>query len=183
MKAMIIPGNGDTKISENWYSYVKEELEKLGFNVIAENMPDPDLARKEYWLPFIEEKLEGDEDAILIGHSSGTVAIMRFLETHKLRGAVIVGAYHTYLRSDHEKASGYFDEDWNWEKIKQNVDWIIQFASKDDPYIPIEEARFVHENLNTEYHESDNQGHFGIDVDKVEFPEMIEIIKKKVGKG
>ena len=68
-KVMIIPGNGNTDISFNWYLYVKKELEKLGFEVIAENMPDADLARKEFWLPFMEKKLAGDEKAILIGHS------------------------------------------------------------------------------------------------------------------
>lgn len=57
MKAIIIPGNGNTDITENWFQNVKNELQKLGLDVIAENMPDPDLARKEYWLPFIKEKI------------------------------------------------------------------------------------------------------------------------------
>ena len=57
MKAIIIPGNGNTDITANWFQNVKNELEKLGLDVIAENMPDPDLARKKYWLPFIKEKL------------------------------------------------------------------------------------------------------------------------------
>ena len=29
MKAMIIPGNGNTDINENWFPYVKNALEKL----------------------------------------------------------------------------------------------------------------------------------------------------------
>ena len=38
MKAIIIPGNDYTLITSNWYQYVKNELEKLGLEVIAENM-------------------------------------------------------------------------------------------------------------------------------------------------
>ena len=94
MKAIIIPGNGNTDITENWFQNVKSGLQKLGLDVIAENMPDPDLARKEYWLPFIKEKLS-TEDAILIGHSSGAVAILRYLEENKCKLAILVGACYT----------------------------------------------------------------------------------------
>ena len=65
-------------------------------------------------------------------------------------------------------------------KIKQNVKWIIQFASTNDPYIPIEEARFIRDKIGSEYYEYTDQGHFGVDVKKLEFPEIIEIIKKKI---
>ncbi len=58
MKAIIIPGNENSDISENWYPYVKKELERLGVEVIAQNMPDAYLARAKYWLPFIKEKLD-----------------------------------------------------------------------------------------------------------------------------
>jgi len=180
MKAMIIPGNGNTDISENWFPYVRHELEKLGLVVIAKNMPDPKLARKKFWLPFIEKNLEGDENAILIGHSSGAVASLRYIENHKVLGAVIVGANHTDLGLDTERASGYFDDEWRWDDIRNNSEWIIQFASTDDPYIPIAEARFIHGKLNTEYHEFSNQGHFGADTGKKTFPEIVEIITAKL---
>ena len=176
---MIIPGNGNTNISENWFPYVKRELEKMGIKVIAENMPDPDLARKKFWIPFIEKKIEKDENCVLIGHSSGAVAILKHAETHKIKGAILVGASYTHLNDEKEKLSGYFDEEWRWDKIKENCNWIIQFASTDDPYIPIEQARHIRDKLDTEYHEYSNQGHFGSDINKKEFPEMVaEIIKK-----
>ncbi|MCH7568107.1 MAG: alpha/beta hydrolase [Nanoarchaeota archaeon] len=183
MKAMIIPGNGNTDISENWFPYVKEELEKIGINVIAENMPDPDLARKEYWLSFIEKKLGRDEEAILVGHSSGTVAILRYLETHKIKGAILVGSYYTHLGDEKEKESGYFDTEWQWNKIKENSDWIVIFASTDDPYIPIKEARYIRDKLDAEYYEYDDEGHFGSDVNKLKFPEIIQIISSKLKKS
>lgn len=178
---MIIPGNDDTPISSNWYLYVKGELENLGLTVIAKDMPDPVLARKEYWLPFIEEQLKGDEKAILIGHSSGAIAIMRYLENHKAEGVVLVATYHTDLNDEKEKASGYFDDEWKWDKIKENCKWIIQFASTDDPGVPIEEARYVANKLNTEYHEYTDRGHFGMDVKCKKLPEVVDEIKKKLG--
>ncbi|MBS3051517.1 MAG: alpha/beta hydrolase [Candidatus Aenigmarchaeota archaeon] len=180
MKVMIIPGNGNTDISENWFPYVKKGLEALGIEIIAKNMPDAKLARRKYWIPFIEKNLDGENDAILIGHSSGAVAILRYLETHKILGAVIVGACYTDIELEEEKLSGYFDDEWRWDKIKQNAKWIIQFASTNDPYIPIEEPRFIRDKTGSEYHELENQGHMGADVNKTEFPEIVEIIKRKL---
>ncbi len=173
---MIIPGNGNADISQFWYPYVKMELEKLGVEVIAKNMPDPDLARKEFWLPFIEEQIHGDEQTILIGHSSGAVAILRYLETHKIEGAAIIGVCYTDLGDEKEKVSGYYDDPWQWEKIKQNAKWIVEFAAINDPYIPIDEARYVRDHINPDYHEYIGRGHFMTN----EFSELVDAIKRKL---
>ncbi len=178
MKAIIVPGNDDTPITSNWYPYVKGELEKLGIKVIAENMPDPKLARKEIWLPFIKEKLSGDKDSILIGHSSGAAAILRFLEENKCKLAILVGGYHSDLGDELEKKSGYFDGPWKWDEIKNNAGKIVIFASRDDPYIPISEALLLKEKLDAECHEYKDEGHFGADVNKKEFPEIVTVVAK-----
>ncbi len=176
MKAIIIPGNCNTDISQFWYPSLKKFLEENNIEVIAENMPDPDLARKEYWLPSIEEKTNGDKNTILIGHSSGAVAIMRYLETHEIEGAVLIGTCYTNLNDEKEMASGYYDDPWLWDKINRNAKWIIQFASTDDPFVPVEEARHIKNQLNTEYYEYSNRGHFM----ETEFPELIEILGRKL---
>lgn len=178
MKAVIIPGNDNSLITSNWYQYTKSELEKLGLEVTAKNMPDPKLARKTIWIPFIKEKIFNDENAILIGHSSGAATILRFLEENKCKLAIIVGAYHSDLGDELEKKSGYFDEPWKWNQIKNNAEKIVIFASQDDPYIPISEPRFIREKVDAEYHEYKDEGHFGSDVNKTEFPELVEVVKK-----
>jgi uncharacterized protein len=179
MKAMIIPGNGGSLITDNWFSDVKNGLENLGVNVVAENMPDPELARKEFWIPFIESKELGD-DAILIGHSSGAVAILKYLEINKCKLAILVGVYASDLGDEGEKASHYFDEPWKWEIIKNNVEKVIIFASKDDPYIPISQPQFIKDIINAEYHEYLDEGHFGSDVYKTEFPEIVLAVKNNI---
>ena len=179
-KIILIHGNGNSTPQDNWIPYTKSELEKLGFMVIAPQFPDIPLAREEYWIPFLTNELKADQDTILIGHSTGAIAAMRFAESHKLLGSVLVGAYATDLGIEGEKLSGYFNRPWNWLAIKNNNQWIIQFASTDDPWIPIHEPRFVHEQLNSEYYEFTNQGHFGGDYDKKEFPELVHAIRKKI---
>jgi len=177
MKAIIIPGNDHTLITDNWYPYVKGELKKLGLEVIAENMPDPELARQKFWLPFIKDKLAGEEDAILIGHSSGAIATLKYLEENKCWLAIVVACYHTHLDNELEKKSGYFDKSWQWDKIKKNTEKIVIFASRDDPLIPIAEPRLIKEKVGAEYYEFQDEGHFGLNLKK-EFPEIVSTVKR-----
>lgn len=180
MKVIFIPGNGGGGPNDNWFPYLKENLKDLGVQVVASEFPDNRLAREAYWIPFLKNELKADEHSILVGHSSGAIAAMRLAETDRLLGSVLVGAYHTDLGLPSEKQSGYFDRPWEWTSIVKNQQWILQFASPNDPWIPIEEARFVHEKLNTEYYEFPNQGHFGGDYEKTEFPELLAALKTKI---
>ncbi len=179
---ILIPGNGDSHIeTDNWYAWVRGKLIGLGYHVIAQDMPDPVEAHANIWLPHIENVYHADSNSIIIGHSSGGVAALRYLETHKLFGAIIVGVNYTDLGDAGEKASGYYDAPWQWEAIKANAGWIAQFSSESDPYIPIAEPRFIHEQLNYEYYELVDRGHYMIEHNprNKTFPEIIDIIQSK----
>ena len=178
-KIILIHGNGGGWPKENWLPPVARRLKALGLKVIFKQFPDPVLARAKYWLPFIK-KLGADENTILVGHSSGAVATMRYAEKHKILGSILVATCHTDLGESNEKISRYYDKQWNWEKIKKNQRWIVQFASVDDRFIPIKEARFVHRKLKTEYYEFKHQGHFSSWDNKTDFPQIVAIIKKKL---
>lgn len=180
MKIIFAPGNGGGSPNDNWFPYLKRELEKSGVTVIASEFPDNVLARESYWVPFLKDNLKADEQSVIVGHSSGAIAAMRLAEKNRLLGSVLVGTYHTDLGIPAEIESGYFTRPWDWDAIKANQQWIIQFSGLNDPWIPIEEARFVHDKLKTEYHESVDGGHFGGDYYKPEFPELLEALKRKL---
>lgn len=172
IKVVFIPGNGGSTTKDNWFPSVKKELEAHSIKVIDQTFPDPMLARESYWIPFLHSELKVDDQTILVGHSSGAIAAMRFAEEYQILGSVLVGTYHTDLGIEEEKLSGYFSRPWQWGKIQKNQKWISIFASQDDPWIPIQEARYIHQRLNCEYHEYINQGHFGGDYLKKDFPEL-----------
>ncbi|KJV92367.1 RBBP9/YdeN family alpha/beta hydrolase [Rickettsia bellii] len=172
IKIVFVPGNGNSTTKDNWFPSVKKELELHDIEVVAATFPDPDLAREFYWIPFLHDEIKVDDQTILVGHSSGAIAAMRLTEQYPILGSVLVGAYHTDLDMEKEKLSGYFSRPWNWEKIRSNQKYISLFASEDDPWIPIDHARYLHKHLNCEYHEYKNQGHFGGDYTKKEFPEL-----------
>lgn len=180
MKVILIHGNGGGTGKDNWFPYVQKELLRLGLVVMAPDFPDSQVAHANVWLPYLEH-LGADAQTVLIGHSSGAVAAMRYAETHQIAGSVLVGASYTDLGDANEKESGYFNDPWDWNAIKSHQQWILQFASTDDPYIPIEEARFIHDHLGTEYFEYKNEGHFGDgQKEKKEFPEIVSVLKSKL---
>ena len=183
IKIIFLHGNHNSTPNDIWFPYLKLELEKLGCNVVSRQFPDADLARASYWLPFLKNELDADEYSILVGHSSGAIAAMRFAQENKLLGSILVGSYHTDLDIEKEKLSGYFEKPWDWDAIKNNQQWIVQFASIDDPWIPIAEPRFVREKLKSEYYEYDNKGHFGGDYYKSTFPELLDVLKNKLSFG
>lgn len=179
-KVILVHGNGGGTGQDQWLPYVKRELEGLGLVVLAPDMPDSDLARMNIWVPYLKDDLGADENTIIVGHSSGAVAAMRLAEDTKLLGSVLVGTCYTDLGYESEKVSGYYDAPWQWDKIKENQKWISIFASVDDPYIDISEPRFIHDQLDCEYHEYVNEGHFGGDKDKIAFPEVAAVIRNKL---
>lgn len=182
-RVVLLHGNGGGTGDDNWFPYIKKGLKEVGIVCETPNLPDPVAARSKFWLPYIKNELHVDENTIIVGHSSGAIAALKFAEDNKLAGSVLVGAYYTDLGYEDEKASGYFDTPWQWNKIKNNQEWVAIYASADDPYIDISEPQFIRDKLGAEYFELANEGHFGGSTrPKLEFPELLNFLKKKLGK-
>ncbi len=180
MKIIFIHGNGGCTADMHWYPRVAETFVQQGIDVVRTTFPDNDIAHQAIWLPFLRNDLQAGEDSILIGHSSGAIATMRFAEQFPIIGSVIVAGYHTDLGMPDEREGGWFDAPWDWGAIRRNQQWIIQYASVDDPFIPIAEARHVHEQLKTEYHEYTDENHFGGGGKrKTTFPELANAVLEK----
>jgi len=166
MKIIIAPGNGGCASNTrgaNWYGWFDDEMKKRGHESLCVNWPDPMICHQSKWVPFCIDELGADENTIVVGHSTGALLAMRLLEVHKVAGVILVAAAHTDLGDPGERASGYFDTDWNWEEQKKNADFIHQFHSIDDHLIPVQEARFVAEKLkgpNHVYEEFKTESHF-----------------------
>nr|XP_033793035.1 serine hydrolase RBBP9 isoform X2 [Geotrypetes seraphini] len=175
-KAAIVPGNGAGNVESClWYGWTRKRLEKIpNFQCLLRNMPDPITARESQWLPFMESELQCDERTVIIGHSSGAVAAMRYAETHMVYAIILVSAYTSDLGDDNERASGYFNRPWHWEKIRQNCRIIVQFGSTDDPFLPWNEQQAVADSLGADLHKYTNRGHF----QNTEFNELVSVVQK-----
>jgi len=172
---VIVHGNGGLTAEDLWYPETKAELEAAGLEVVTPTMPDNVRARASEWLPFMSKVLNIGEETIVVGHSSGAVAAMRYAETNGIYGSILVASSHTDLGITSEAQSGYFDKPWDWESIRAHQNWIVQFAAPNDPYIPIEEPRHIAEQLGSEYHEK-LRGHY----EDIVFSDIADVIIDKL---
>lgn len=175
---VLIHGNGGCTAADFWLPAVERELTALGLAVVNQTFPDNVKARARYWLPHLEALGAGD-DTVVIGHSSGAVAAMRYAETHRLRGSVLVSVCHTDLGDAFERASGYYDMPWDWDRIRAHQEWVGIFHSTDDPHIPVAEPRHVAARLGASYFELPGRGHFA---DARPFPELVQFVRRKLGR-
>jgi predicted alpha/beta hydrolase family esterase len=177
MKPRIIylHGNQTTHWSFGWAAWLKQELEKAGYETFFETMPDSYIARSKFWLPFLENHIKAGENDVIVGWSSGAVAAMRYAEAHKLRGSVLIGPCTTDLGDELEKQSGYFDAPWQWQKIKENNGHIALVHSDNDPFIPQEQFAIVAKELNPEVILLPNRKHF---IEDATFPELLQHITR-----
>jgi pimeloyl-ACP methyl ester carboxylesterase len=199
---IICPGNGCTNIRQsNWYGYLYEELTQRDIPCICDNFPDPIRARRDRWIPFIRSLAEkqqqqqstpaiGNEhdNIILVGHSSGAQAALRYAELYKVRACILVSATYSDLGDAHERASDYYPQPpsgsngeeesnpYQFEAMTANCPIWHQFHSDDDPFIPLHEAERVRDSLglskkDNTYHMLPGRSHF------FDFsPELLEVV-------
>lgn len=170
IKVIILPQIGCNPQTDYWYVWLQKKLHKLGLQVVIQD------------LTYLNgQPPEVNKDSIVIGHSAGGVAGLRYVEKNIVFGLVIISVSHTPLGSIDRLHSGYYNKPWSWDAINKHTNWIVQFASQDDTLVNIEEPRFIHTQLNSEYHEYIDRGHFGSEYRKEEtFPELVEVIKRKL---
>ena len=171
---IICPGNGCNQIRQsNWYGQMYNILTSSEHNVhcICSSFPDPLHARRDVWVPHIRSLAEKEENAILVGHSSGAQAALRYAELYKVHGIILVSSTYTDLGDAHERASGYYPqkkadgEETNpylFDEMKKNCKNWHQFHSDDDPFIPLKEAERIRDGLGLTdtYHMLPGRSHF-----------------------
>ncbi|CAF0780052.1 unnamed protein product [Adineta steineri] len=94
-------------INRHWYKWLQTELSKLDIDALAPAMPDEREAKDSIWIPYLINNLNVKENDILVGHSSGAMAILRLCEQMKIKGLILVSA--GYDKNDKNQL-------YNWNK-------------------------------------------------------------------
>ena len=176
MKKRFVFIHGNQAMSWNFAfaPWLKQELEKLGFETSFETFPDSIIGRKQYWFEFMNDYLKINENDVIIGWSTGAIATMKYAETHKIDSSILISPYYTDLDDELEKQSGYFDTPWQWDKIKQNQGKIDVVYGDDDPYIDQEEFEFIADKLDATKIKVAKGEHF---IECKELPQLLEYIR------
>ncbi len=186
-RAVVLHGTGSSH-ANNWFPWVKKELEKLGYEVWVPDLPDADRPNIKRYNEFLLNQGWDFNDNLIIGHSSGSVEILGLLQALpdriQINTAILIGSFDSRLTSDPkwETLKGLFEEPFDYKKITKKAKQFIFIHSDNDPYCPIEQARELHQKIGGEFIMLPGQQHFSYHLDpKYErFPDLIEIVKEKV---
>lgn len=177
VRVVLIHGNAGASIDGIWFPYLKRELEARGHTVVAHTFPDPIKGRLRFWLPYLTDVIQPDARTVIVGHSSGALTALRYAESAPLLGTFVVAGHHTDCGFELERRSGFFDEPWDWAAIRRNQRFIVQFHSADDPWVPVDVARELHQLTGSRLTVLEGMGHFGSYDQKMEsFPELLEAV-------
>lgn len=177
-RVFIIHGYG-AKPEDNWFPWLKGELEKKGFDVFVPQMPDTDNPTLAKWLPHLQSIVgECNKNTFFVGHSLGTITILKFLESltngEKSGGIVLVGGFSESI--DFEKLSSFTANPLDYSKVKKVTEKIIAIHSTDDESVPYKFAEIIRDKLGAELITMHNAGHINKKSGYLQLPEALESI-------
>lgn len=170
---------------ENWFPWLKSELEKLDCRVFIPQFPTPEDQSLETWLKVFEEyKQYLDEDSVVVGHSLGPAFLLDILEKldKPVKATFFVSGFTGLSGNpDFDKINQSFvNKSFDWKKIKQNCPKFFVFHSDNDPYIPTEKAEDLAKNLDVAVIIVKNAGHFNKEAGYTKFNFLLEKIKHEL---
>ena len=172
-----------------WYPWAKKELEARGFEVEVPAFPDTENPKMNAWVPKLKEIVgEPNEELILIGHSIGCAAIMRYLESldaaQKVGGVVLVAGFNENVGYD--EIQNFFETPIDLAKIKtKSKNGFFAIHSDNDPHVDLKYADIFKEKLGAQIIVKPGAAHFSGAIEGeqscTQLPEVIESVEKLCG--
>jgi len=178
--ALILHGTAGSS-KGNWFPWLKERLDEDGYKVWVPDLPDADFPNiKKYNQFLLDSDWEFNGESIIVGHSSGSVAILGLLGALPnevvIDTAILVGAFRDDLGRNDLQA--LFKESFDFEKIKKHARQFVFLHGADDPICPLAGAQYLSEKLNGELIVVSDGKHFSGPQFK-ELPQVLQILNDK----
>lgn len=162
---------------ENWFPWLKRELEKMKFEVIVPEMSSKDWPIKEEWVAKIKEVVvKPDDQTYFVAHSLGCISILRYLEELKyednIGGAVFVAGFAKSINK--EQLDNFLKPSVKFEKILSHCGNFVCIFSDNDRYVPLEISHDLQKNLKAKTILEPGNGHFGNRENMKELPAVLE---------
>lgn len=162
--AVILHGTGGNS-KGNWFPWLKKELEKKGYKVWVPDLPDANRPNVGNYNPFLFNNWDYNDETILIGHSSGSVAILSLLDhlpkNVQVRKSILVAGFTDDLGWD--VLNGMFINEFNWENIKKRSKEFVLFHSDNDPYVDLQHGKKLKKLLNAKLVIKKGAEHFSLE--------------------
>lgn len=166
MKNAVILHGTDNTPEGNWFRWLEKQLRDRGYAVWLLQLPDAAIPNAEKYNRFLlNHGFDFNNETIMVGHSSGAVAILNLLqelsEDVKIKAAFLVGVFKGPL--GRETRSQLFPKPFDFEKIKSHCRKFVFIHSDNDPYCPLDDTKFLSEKLRGSLIVQPGQGHFNLE--------------------
>ncbi|MBW7955512.1 alpha/beta hydrolase [Patescibacteria group bacterium] len=180
-KALILHGT-DGNSQSNWIGWLGQELTKHDYQVWVPDLPHAEKPNLTTYNQFLLGRKDWSfENNIMVGHSSGAVAILGLLqalpEGVQAETCYLVGSFKDDL--GWEKLRELFVTPLNFELIKTKAKHFVFLHSDNDPHCPLTGAQYLHQQLGGELILLPDQFHFSVGTagEKYrQFPYLLDLI-------
>lgn len=185
MANVIIVHGTKGNAEENWFPWLKQQLEKKGCNVHVPTFPTPTGQSLDHWMRVFDHYRQYlDSKTILIGHSVGPAFLLNVLETleEPVKACFFIAGFTGLLGNDgfDDLNRTFVAKDFDWGTIKENCNKFYVLNGADDPYVPIERGVALAKRLGTEVITIDKGGHLNAESGFKTFPRLLELVEKEL---
>lgn len=167
------------------FKWLKEELTKKGYQVIAPEFPNGEKIDFNLWIKTLDlYKDKFDENTIIIAHSIGNSFALRYININNIHLKLFIslaGFCEKFKVSGNVNLSNAISEFCDTNEIikaKESIDKMYAIYSNTDHIVPINILKSFAERLSAEAILLENVGHIGAKSGIKQLPEVLEIIEK-----
>ena len=175
----------DGHSGENWFPWMKKELEAAKHRCIVPDFPDPAHPRLKDWLKdFARYEDSFDEGTVFVGHSLGAAFALHALESLKapIRACFAVAPVWEVMGNEFDpEMSTFTTAPYDWSAIVKNCGHFEVMQSDNDPYIDPEKSQRLAEHLKTTVTMILGGGHFNAAPEYTKFEKLREKIVQSLG--
>lgn len=161
-RVILLHGRNKTP-QDAWYPWFKTTCEEKGVSCEAPVLPNANAPVLHEWLDMLEG-LRPDADTVLVGHSRGGMAILRWLEqapeSVRVKKVVLVAVNNPAFK-DGAADDFYAKPGYDFEKIRSHCDEFVLFHSHDDDFVPFAAGQSNAAGLHGRLRAYDGLQHFG----------------------
>ncbi len=180
VNAFIFHGTGGHP-GENWFPWLKGELEARGCRTVIPQFPTPKDQTLENWFSvFDKHASEFGPDSLMVAHSLGCAFLLRVLEKYDVqaRAAFFVSApVGVRPIKNWEGDQPFIGKPFDWARIRAHARRFVVFHSDNDPYVSLGNGQKLARELGVKLSFISGCGHFNASAGFTRFDALLNAIR------
>jgi predicted alpha/beta hydrolase family esterase len=173
--------HGTSTKDDDWFPWLEQAAGQSDPSIalIRLGLPNPFNPDPQQWAQAIDRQIPTDHDIVLVAHSLGCIAAIRWVERHQDAhniGLVLVGAFDQPLPA-YPMLDRFVEPAVDYDKVRGKLTEPVVITSKDDPIAPMRGALGVADRLDAHAVLHATGGHFLASDGFTSFPTALDELR------